>query len=58
MKRNDLELWYLAKELSNEYPYSANDIYSFLHNLGGGDWRTISEKEIRELLDSRVARGY
>ncbi|MGM0337690.1 hypothetical protein [Enterococcus sp. AZ007] len=58
MKRNDRELWYLSKELSEEYPYTANDIYSTLHNVPGREWKTMSEKEMRELLDKRVVRGY
>lgn len=58
MKRNDRELWYLSQELAKVYPYTSNAIYSILHNIGGNEWKTISEKEIRELLDRRVARGY
>lgn len=59
MKRTDRELWYLSKELANEYPYTANDIYSFCHNVRPMlSWKTLSEREIRELLNKKMAKGY
>lgn len=56
--RTDDELWELSKKLAPEYPYSANCIFEFFSSLYFFDWRNLSEDNLRDLLNQRVAYGF